>query len=799
MFNRVQNNLKLYVVIIGLLCIVVYLTFASYFAPPRTITIDRTDGQQYVVHLVLPGAGVYDTPIKKGDRILKVDGIPVHEYYSENDRIDGYYIVPGAVQELTILKPGNQVQTALLKDDWREGLPQDLFIVLFILSPIFLILFSYMAYYLWKHKRDQPDARILIVCFLTIGISFYGNVASYSKDVVGGAIIMIALPAIPYIFMHFMNVFLEKFNLSFISKKVLTSLFVIDVIVSVLAWSNRYVFKFIDIKGMNPLVLKLTIAIGYGICLFRLIYLFLRHRHDSTPPLFKIFLVVHIVAFTPFILLNVIMPYFFNGEDTNVPFSTLFLFSLPISYMYLVSSKQIFDIDFIVTRLRRFLVVALLPAVIIVSVIAAVVDFGFVLDTGKLVKLFIVMLLSITLLLYGNEILMNQFRSRLFSNVFNGQDSLERFSSQLSGVMKHTELEQILGQELTEMLPLCSYQFFDIDLATKQVSPLPNSVMARHASKTIIKEVRELRIAELVNLSDGILLVLGCFKHTYRVVWLSNKSNHTKFNPDEWKWLQTITRYASLVYENLYSVERMVEDLQDQLNNRKLTSPWMSRLLFCLSENERQKLASDLHDAALQDQIIWYRKLETSMIDYPMSRELQRELLEIREGLLDVIHQIRETCQELRPQLLKEMGLVESLRHLIEHELLRVNFSIELLAFPVNATLSNELMTGVYRIVQELLRNTDKHAQADCAIIELRQSEDYILFRYTDNGIGMDEISWKHNRMHMGLSSIHERVRSLEGEIKIVTSIGGGFDVHIRLPVKLSEQGQYSSYIYMVE
>ncbi|MBD8498107.1 ATP-binding protein [Paenibacillus arenosi] len=799
MFKRIENNWKLCVVIIGLLSIVVYLTFASYFAPPRTITLDRIDGQHYVVHNVLSDTDIYDAPIEKGDKLLKLDGIPVHEYYSEQDRMDGYYVIPGTVQELTIQKQDEQVQTALFKQNWHEGLPQDLFIVLFILSPIFLILFSYMAYYLWKNKRDQPDARILIVCFLIIGISFYGNVASYNMDVVGGAIIMIALPALPYIFMHFMNVFLEKFYLSFISKKVLASLFVIDVIISVFAWSNRFVFKFIDIKGMTPLLVKGTLAVGYGICLFRLIQLYLRHRRDSSPPLFKIFLIVHIVAFTPFIVLNVIMPYFFNGEDTNVPFSTLFLFSLPISYMYLISSKQLFDIDFIVNRFRKFLVVAFLPAVIIVSVIATVVDFGFVLDTGKLVKFFLVMLLSITLLLYGNEILQNQFRSRLFSNSFNGQDSLERFSRQLSGVMKHAELEHILGQELTEMLPLCSYQFFDVNLTTKQVTPLPNTVMGRHASKSILNEVSELRIAELVRLPDGILLVLGCFKHTYRVGWLSNKSNHTQFNPDEWKWLQTITRYASLVYENLYSVERMVEDLQDQLNNRKLTSPWMSRLLFCLSENERQKLASDLHDAALQDQIIWYRKLETSTLDYPMSPELRCELLEIKEGLLDVIHQIRETCQELRPQLLKEMGLAESLRHLIEHELLRVNFSIELLAFPVNDTLSNELMTGVYRIVQELLRNTDKHAQADCAIIELRQSEDYILFRYTDNGIGMDEVAWKHNRMHMGLSSIYERVRSLEGEIKIVTSIGGGFDVHIRLPIKLSEQGQYSSYIYMVE
>src|SRR5690606_20320405 len=94
------------------------------------------------------------------------------------------------------------------------------------------------------------------------------------------------------------------------------------------------------------------------------------------------------------------------------------------------------------------------------------------------------------------------------------------------------------------------------------------------------------------------------------------------------------------------------------------TPQWMLRLLFRLSEKERATLSSDLHDAVLQDLIIWYRKLESLRSQHRFEDGTERELRRIEEGLLDAIHQIRITCNELRPPFLLKMGLDESLKSL---------------------------------------------------------------------------------------------------------------------------------------
>ena len=174
------------------------------------------------------------------------------------------------------------------------------------------------------------------------------------------------------------------------------------------------------------------------------------------------------------------------------------------------------------------------------------------------------------------------------------------------------------------------------------------------------------------------------------MLWLDDKENQTKYNLDELGWLKTLANYSALVYENLYLIESLIEDLELEFQKQKGTPPWVMRLIFNLSEIERRRLAADLHDSALQDQLIWYRKLEAVMLDHTLSTGLHQELEAVREGLLDVIHQIRETCNEMRPPLLKEMGIVEALRQLFEQAQIRSNYVIDFRIKRLTAELNDE-------------------------------------------------------------------------------------------------------------
>ncbi|GIQ61557.1 hypothetical protein PACILC2_01250 [Paenibacillus cisolokensis] len=223
----------------------------------------------------------------------------------------------------------------------------------------------------------------------------------------------------------------------------------------------------------------------------------------------------------------------------------------------------------------------------------------------------------------------------------------------------------------------------------------------------------------------------------------------------EQEWLETAVHYVTILYDNLHLIEDLMKRLEDMVKNNE-TPKWMLRLLFKLSEKERSSLSSDLHDSVLQDLIIWYRKLESLRSSASFDEETQRELIQIEEGLLDAIHQIRITCNELRPPFLLKMGLVESLKSLFSYTRMFANYEIEFSAEQLDCSLNEEQILGVYRIVQELLNNASKHSRATKVTMALTGRNDHIYFSYSDDGIGIDLSALEGSFQHMGIAGIEK-------------------------------------------
>jgi len=163
-----------------------------------------------------------------------------------------------------------------------------------------------------------------------------------------------------------------------------------------------------------------------------------------------------------------------------------------------------------------------------------------------------------------------------------------------------------------------------------------------------------------------------------------------------------------------------------------------------------------------------------------------REQLEtISQGLLDVVHQIRLTCNELRPPLLMEEGLVSALESLFDATQLRTNYRIAFEASRFDLALDDERILGLYRIVQELLANAAKHSSASEVRISLGSRDRRVRLEYEDNGIGMDPLGLDDSSPGgMGIYGMKERVRSMNGKIRFHASPGGGLAVAISVPAR---------------
>jgi two-component system sensor histidine kinase ComP len=204
--------------------------------------------------------------------------------------------------------------------------------------------------------------------------------------------------------------------------------------------------------------------------------------------------------------------------------------------------------------------------------------------------------------------------------------------------------------------------------------------------------------------------------------------------------------------------------------------------LFSIEEKQRSNLAKDLHDSVLQDLVSLKRQCEIALVDVDVdSTQLKKQLSEMSSSMTKIIKTTRETCQELRPQLLYDLGLVKALNKLVLQYQDIVDFDIRLNTgnFTVNLDIDTQL--NIYRIVQELLTNAQKHSKASQVLIILVCIKDKIVLHYEDNGIGFDYSNQNDKTESMGLSGISERVKALKGSININTSIGNGVKIDVEI------------------
>jgi len=362
------------------------------------------------------------------------------------------------------------------------------------------------------------------------------------------------------------------------------------------------------------------------------------------------------------------------------------------------------------------------------------------------------------------------------------QHSLYRFSQHLGRVMLVSELEAKLLQEVQNVLDLqAALLEAEDEFTAYDVKSGPTPVNWPDVQQTLrAANAASPELGAWVPLAAGSLVHIGSSQCGHRRwLWLGTR----ELSESELKWLTTISYSVSLLYDNLQAIEGLAKELERVILQEE-APPWILRLLFNLAEKERVALSADLHDAALQDQITWYRRLEALGKAPNLPPALRTEVQQIEQGLLDVIHQIRLTCNELRPPLLVELGLVPALDSLFDHTQLHCDYVIRFDATRVVAPVGEEQMVAIYRVVQELLTNAAKHSQASLVTITLASVPNGVEFVYTDNGVGFDLTQRTRYTVQMGLAGIENRVRSLGGEIAWRSAVGDGLSMKFVLPTQ---------------
>lgn len=200
-------------------------------------------------------------------------------------------------------------------------------------------------------------------------------------------------------------------------------------------------------------------------------------------------------------------------------------------------------------------------------------------------------------------------------------------------------------------------------------------------------------------------------------------------------------------------------------------------------EDDRQRIARDLHDSSLQNLAHLVHKLELChlYIDQdPLKAKLELSL--VSKNLKEVMNEIRNTIFDLRPMSFDDLGLKAGLERLLE----RINEKKEYEIISDIDDVSCEkkfILVYIYRIVQEGLNNIVKHAVAKKIFFHCKIVDEVCVIDIEDDGKGFcEELEEGKVDKHFGLSSMRERVELLNGTIDISSSEGNGTKIHIEIP-----------------
>ncbi len=248
------------------------------------------------------------------------------------------------------------------------------------------------------------------------------------------------------------------------------------------------------------------------------------------------------------------------------------------------------------------------------------------------------------------------------------------------------------------------------------------------------------------------------------------------------------------VFDTIGKIEKLAIHVHDitELKQAESHIHTLTHDLIKAQENERQRIARDLHDHVAQD-------LSTSRIAcdtlFDNKEEMPKHVIRRAEKLSKMLHKsiqtVREIAYDLRPPILDQLGLVRTIYQYCEDFSERTSIPVQFHSAGMDKlSLNFDTEINLYRLIQEALNNIGKHAKANHVTINLVASFPNIILRIKDNGKGFDVEKEKKataNQKRMGLQSMEERVKLLNGIMDIQSKVSAGTRIVIEVPYEMND------------
>ena len=204
--------------------------------------------------------------------------------------------------------------------------------------------------------------------------------------------------------------------------------------------------------------------------------------------------------------------------------------------------------------------------------------------------------------------------------------------------------------------------------------------------------------------------------------------------------------------------------------------------LLAAQEEERRRVSRDLHDGLCQ-QLASLAFDVGDLAAHTASADPARERLQaVQTRVIQAAEAARHLAYELHPSVLDDLGLAASLKVLCDEFVAKRKVAVRLNVRALPGSLSLEVASNIYRVVQEALQNITKHAKAKHVTVEVAKRKKKIHLSIADDGTGFDAEA-AHGRGGMGMMSMAERARLMNGQFSVDSTPGGGTRLTLVVPL----------------
>lgn len=765
-----QYSVTIFIVLLILQCWFLYVTF--HF-PLIGLNLNKNQKNEWVIESLDSVNISKKFNIDIGDKIIKVNDIDADDYFS----IRNWKTIDQA-KKVQVLSKGQAI-TILIENESSS--------YVYDIVPLVIELISILvAIILFKKLSHSYSAQILSLLFLNIGLIFMSLGGSVRGDIIGKTIITPLIMLLPILFLQFLIVFVKEkgnfhFNFKFI-KYLYYWVGLFFLLYLIISW-----IPIISSYKIYPIMINTGLAFAIFVTILNLIFIFkmyVKYRNDKTymSTIIKTIGVSMFVSLSPMIFFSFIPRMIYGYEAANSLYLGCFVLFIPLTFAYLLATKKLYDINLVLRRVVFSIIISVFPSILVV--VLNTIIFQNDASSKHIALSFIATTIIFSFIIYSFEYFVSRLEPIMFPRKHQLQKALKKISQTLGSISNFRELKEIILVDIVNTLEVFGGAI----------------IFQYHQSIEVISEgeIDETELEALVSnddltASDYTCLTIQHHEEYTSYLIISKKKNNTMLGMEDTQWLQLIISYLQVSLENIYLMRKLsmkLEQIASQIPNKRASKDfvWFRKLMFELQEQERVRIATDIHDTTMQDLFFLKRKIHRLLDKYD-SQEAMSEIKSLVQYVEIINMNLRQNCFELHPYLLHEKGLIFTLQKMMERESLSAPFLIEFMGEQAGRVEQEDIETKkhIFRMVQEFINNAKKHSEATKVQVKLQISGNVLHLMYSDNGVGFDAKIKKKREIGssgIGMEQLRSRVLHLNGHMELETSKGRGVSIRITLPIE---------------